>query len=215
MNQVIQSKFQIILSLLLVGILFGSCKKEPDRAIVISKLKNSAKLATVEYIVTKVISAKDKNWFAKDAYFFAETEATIKAGIDLEKLKEEDIRIKGRKISITLPPVEIINFSYPAEGFKVIQKYSDEDAIFKWNSIDVAQKDDLYRQGEADIRANIDDLGIIETAESNTRAIMKKILTLSGFDEIYIEFSDSPKHLSTPDRQLLNELKDYFSKNKN
>lgn len=215
MNLVIHSKQPAILGLVFIIILFGSCKKEPDRAVVISKLKNSAKLATVEYIVTKVISAKDKNWFAKDAYFFAETEATIKAGIDLEKLKEEDINIKGSRISITLPPVEIINFSYPAEGFKVIQKYSDEAAVFKWNSIDVAQKDDLYRQGEADIRANIDDLGIIKSAESNTRTIIKKILTLSGFDEIYIEFSNSPKSISTPDKQLLTDLKDYFSKNKN
>ena len=67
--------FVVVLMLLIST----SCSRKPDRAQVISKLKNSAKLATVEYIVTKVISAKDKNWFAKDAYFFAETEATIKA----------------------------------------------------------------------------------------------------------------------------------------
>ena len=35
-------------------LLMVSCSNEPDRALVISKLKNSSKLATVEYIVTKV-----------------------------------------------------------------------------------------------------------------------------------------------------------------
>ncbi len=204
-----------ISGLLSAMLIASSCSQQPDRALVISKLKNSAKLATVEYIVTKVISAKDKNWFAKDAYFFAETEAVIKAGIDLEKLKEDDIKIDGRKISIKLPAVEIINFSYPAEGFKVIEKYSDESAIFKWNSIDVGEKDDLYRQGEADIRANINDLGIIKTAQENTRILLKRILAISGFDEIYIEFADNPQGLETQDKQLLKDLKEYFSKNKN
>ncbi len=204
------------LSLLIFTMLSSSsCSREPDRALVISKLKNSAKLATVEYIVTKVISAKDKNWFAKDAYFFAETEATIKAGIDLEKLKEDDVKITGNRISITLPPVEIINFSYPAEGFRVIEKYSDQASIFKWNSIDVKEKDNLYRQGESDIRENINDLGIIKTAQTNTRILIKKILTFSGFEEIYIEFSDSKGDLATQDKQLLKDLKEFFSKNKN
>jgi len=202
-------------SILLLFILaVVSCNRsEPDRAMVISKLKNSAKLSTVEYIVTKVISSKDNNWFAKDAYFFAETEATIKAGIDLDKLKDDDIKIDGVKISLLLPPVEILNFSYPSEGFKVIEKYSDEAAIFKWNSIDVATKDDLYRQGESDIRQNIDDLGIVNTAQKNTRLLLTKILSLSGFDEIYIDFKEQ-ESLSTPDEKLLKELEEFLNKKK-
>ncbi|MDF1550248.1 MAG: DUF4230 domain-containing protein [Bacteroidales bacterium] len=213
MNVQLNLRTCIILFFLFIST--SSCRKQPDRALIISKLKNSAKLATVEYVVTKVISAKDKNWFAKDAYFFAETEAVIKAGIDLEKLKEEDIKIAGRKISITLPAVEIINFSYPAEGFQVIEKYSDEAAIFKWNSIDVVEKDDLYRQGEADIRSTINDLGIVKTAQTNTRLLLKKILTLSGFEEIYIDFKDSDKDMETPDKQLVKDIEELFSRNKN
>ncbi len=201
-------------ALLMIMLIAVSCNRsEPNRAMVISKLKNSAKLSTVEYIVTKVISAKDKNWFAKDAYFFAETEATIKAGIDLDKLKDEDVKIDGSKISILLPPVEILNFSYPAEGFRVIEKYSDEAAIFKWNSVSVSMKDDLYRQGEADIRQNIDDLGIINTAQKNTRVLLTKILSLSGFEEIYIDFKKQ-ESLSTPDETLLKELEEFLNKKK-
>ncbi|OQY05569.1 MAG: hypothetical protein B6I20_01015 [Bacteroidetes bacterium 4572_117] len=201
---------QFILFLLLIAS-FSCNRSEPDRAMVISKLKNSAKLATVEYIVTKIITAKDNNLFAKDAYFFAETEATIKAGIDLDKLKDEDVKIDGTKISILLPAIEIVNFSYPSEGFKVIEKYSDETAIFKWNSIGVATKDDLYRQGETDIRQNINDMGIIKTAKKNTRVLLTKILSLSGFEEIYIDFKHQ-ETLSTQDETLLKELEEFLKK---
>ncbi len=200
-------------TLILLLLFNTSCNQNPDRALVISKLKNSAKLATVEYVVTKVITTRDQNWLAKDAYFFAETEATIKAGIDLDKLREEDIKIDGTRISILLPPIEIINFSYPAEGFKVIEKYTDQAAIFKWNSINVATKDDLYRQGEADIRQSIDDLGIVKTAQKNTRMLLTTILRLSGFDEIYINFKKSEK-LNTQDENLLKELQEFLNRKK-
>jgi hypothetical protein len=207
-------KMVILVTLgLLVG-LFSSCTKEPERPMIISKLKNSAKLATVEFIVTKVVSAKDKNWFARDAYFFAETEASIKAGIDLEKLREEDVNIEGNKISLILPPVEILNFSYPAEGFVINEEYTDQSAFLKWNTIDVETKDDLFRQGETDIRASLNDLGIIKTAETNTRLLLRKILILSGFEEIYIEFKKGPDLLETPDKQLLKELSEFLNKNK-
>jgi hypothetical protein len=201
-------------ALFIILVFSVSCNNEPDRGMVISKLKNTSKLATVEYIVTKVISAKDKNWFARDAYFFAETEASIKAGIDLEKIKEENVKIDGKKISIKLPPVEVINFSYPAEGFKVIERYTDESSIFKWNSIDIETKDDLYRQGEADIRASINDLGIIKSAQENTKLLLNKILTLSGFEEIYIEFSENQETIQTPDQQILKDLSEFLEKNK-
>lgn len=208
-----KNSFHKIATFSLAIILFSatSCSREPDRALVISKLKNSAKLATVEYVVTKIISAKDNNWFTKDAYFFAETEATIKAGIDLEKLKEDDVKITDNRISITLPAIEILNFSYPAEGYKVIKQYSDDPSIFKWNSISVEQKDNLYRQGEKDIRENIKNLGIIKTAESNTRTLIKKVLSLSGFEEIYIDFKPENSEYNSQDRALLNELKDHLS----
>ncbi len=205
----------LLLLATLVILISISCNLEPDRTLVISNLKNSSKLATVEYVVSKIISAKDDNWFAKDAYFFAETEAAIKIGVDMEKLKEEDISIQGKRISIKLPPVEIINFSYPAEGFKVIERYSENNAILKWNSIGVKQKDELYRQGEIDIRNNIKNLGIIETAQKNARTLLTKVLQLSGFQEIYIEFKRNNDELLSQDKQMLKEFKEFILQQKN
>jgi len=71
----------------------------------------------------------------------------------------------------------------------------------------------LYQQGEADIRQNIDNLRIIETAQKNTKVLLTKILRLSGFDEIYIDFKEK-KNLSTPDETLLKELEEFLDKKK-
>ena len=175
-----------------VLIIFASCKEEqPDRGEVIQKIRNASELATVEYVVSKVISAQKKHFLSKNTYFFAETEATIKAGIDLSKLRPGDIDIKKDRINIELPAIELINFSYPAEGFKVIKKYTSNQALFRWNNFSVKEKDKLYRMGETDIRNNIDNLGITESARENTALFLRRILQKAGFNEIYIHFKDS------------------------
>ncbi len=167
----------------------SSCKEKSttQKAEVISKLQASSKLSTVEYVVTKVISAEKKRLLA-DKYFFAETKAFIKAGIDLSKITEEDVVIQGEKINITLPAVEILEFSYPPTAFKVVEEYTSSNGPLDFNTISLSERDALYRAGEVDIRNSIKNLGITETAEKNTRFFFTSILRSSGFNEIYIKF---------------------------
>lgn len=174
---------------------FQSChvKTKPDRAQVIDKLKSSAKLATVEYVVTKVISSEKKHWLFKDTHFFAETEANIKAGIDLDKLRENDVQINGTRISILLPAIEMINFSYPAEGFHVVDDYTDQNKRLQWNNFTLNDKDKLFRDAETSIMENIDKLGITKSAETNTRKLLTRILRSLGYTEVYISFRKTGK----------------------
>jgi len=172
-------------------ITISSCKEKttPQKAEVISKLQASSKLSTVEYVVTKVISAEKKRLLS-DKYFFAETKAFIKAGIDLSKINEEDVVIQGDKVSITLPAVEILEFSYPPTAFNIVEEYTSSNGPLDFNTISLAERDALYRAGEVDIRNSIKNLGITETAEKNTRFFFTNILKSSGFNEIYIKFKN-------------------------
>jgi len=207
-NIAISNVLLLVFSFFLVSCEMFS-KNGVSRGEIVTKLKSSAKLATVEYVVTKVITAKQKRIIFKDKYFFAETEAYIKAGIDLNKLKEEDIEIEGTKIRIVLPPIEIINFSYPADSFKMVDKYTKNPGVFS-REFSLEQREELFRKGEESIREDIKSLGIVETAQNNTRMLIEKILIASGFNEIYIEFR--------PNKELTNDFdameKDMESKDK-
>lgn len=177
--------------LLFLGFLFlyYSCSdNKTDRAYVVNKLQSSSKLATVEYVVSKVVNYKKERKIFTDTYFFVETEARIKAGIDLSKLKEEDIVIEEDKINIILPDIEIINFDYPPENFKKIEQYNQEPSFMNWGKLSAKDKDELFRQAEIDIKENIKDLGITKTAQENTRKLLTKILKSLGYKEIYIQF---------------------------
>lgn len=191
----------ILSVVILFGILLLGCKEEaPKRAQVVSKLKSSAQLATVEYVVTKVISAEKKHLIGRNSYFFAESEAYIKAGIDLDKLQEEDIKIEGKKISLTLPAIEIITFNYPADAFKVVESYTYGRPLMWWKKFDLEERDKLYRQGEEDIRNNIEEIGVEKTAKKNTILLLTPILEASGFEEIYISFKEKKSKKKEEDK---------------
>lgn len=159
-----------------------------DRGIIVSQVKDISELATVEYTVSKVIlSAKKGTLSIGTATFMAESEATITAGIDMNKLSAEDIIIHEKQITLKLPAIEIINFSYPAEKFKPIDRYIENSF---WTKITVEDKEELYRQAQSAIMNQIQLIGIKETAEKNTRKLLVPILERSGFEEIYIHFKE-------------------------
>ena len=96
-------------------VLLSACKD--DRGLVVGKIKKASKLATTEFTIDKMVyGVKRKRllWVVKlnEAKFLAHSKAIVKAGVDLEKLRKEDVDIEGKSISLKLPPVEVINFSY-------------------------------------------------------------------------------------------------------
>ena len=179
----------LAISILLV---FSACRKN-DRHLVISKIKSTAKLATTETIIDKVvIGQKDLKLFGivkiSNAEFVAYTQAIVKTGIDLTKIQRNDIKIDGKIIELELPPVEVLDFAYPFEKYEIDTILSNNDFI---NKIDVIDQEDFFRKAEIDIRKHLKFMGITEQTQENTRKMMEGMLKNLGYEEIYISFADS------------------------
>lgn len=180
-----------VLCWLFVGLLFfSSCKKEEKRYLVVSKIKSAAKLATTETIVDKVVFGSQERRFLgfvrlNEARFVAASQAIVKAGIDLEKLRADDIKIEDKRIEINLPSVEVLNFSYPFTLFEIDNAITDNAFL---NKIDIEDHEYFYQQAELDIRRNLQHLGIRQTTEQKTRLMMTGLLKNLGYEEIYLTF---------------------------
>ena len=169
-----------------------SCNEQ--RALVVGKIQEASKLSTTEFRVDKLVfGIKNKRilWVIKlnQAQFLAQSQAIIKAGIDLEKIKEEDIQIQGKKIHLNLPHVEVINFSYPAEKFKKIEILTSDAFSTK---INLEDQEKFFQDAELDIRGSLQYMDIVETTEKKTRRLMDAMLRNLGYTEIYIEFKTGP-----------------------
>ena len=189
----------VIIILAFICLNFLSCKQD-KRSLVISKIQAAAKLATTETVIDKtVVGSKSKKLLGlikvSEANFVAYTEATVKTGIDLNKLSRDDIRIEGKEISILLPPVEVLDFSYP------FQKFDIDSTILKdsWvNRFDVLDYEEFYRQAELDIRNQLQYTGIIEATQNKTRIMFQGLLKNLGYEAIFIKF--------TPTEQLFQPI---------
>jgi len=177
---------------LIIGIgcclILFSCKK--DQGFVVGKIKKASRLATTEFIVDKVVFGVKKRkllWVVKlnEAKFVARSQAIIKAGIDLERLQENDVKIDGKKISLMLPAVEVINFSYPAEKFMKDTLISD-DAFM--NRVTLADQEQYFQDAESDIRNSLKYMDIIPITEKKTARMLEVLLQSLGYEEIYIDF---------------------------
>ncbi len=182
-------KQALTIACILAVLLLSGCQKN-DRHLVISKIQSTAKLATTETIIDKVVIGQKEKRIAglvkiSNAEFVAYSQAIVKTGIDLKKIERDDVKIEGNIIELDLPAVEVLDFAYPFERYEIDTILSDND-IF--NKIDVIDQEVFFRQAEIDIRKHLKYMGIIEQTQENTRKLLESMLMNLGYEEIYISF---------------------------
>jgi hypothetical protein len=178
--------------MLIVVLMISSCRKEDKRYLVVSKVKSASKLATTETIIDKVVlGTQEKRLLGiikvNKAYFAANSRATIKSGIDLSELSEKDIVIEDRRITLHLPHVRVLDFSYPFSTYKIDSTITKNRFL---NKIDILDHERFYMMAELDIRNNLQFTGIREATEAKTKLLMEGLLKNLGYEEIYITFKE-------------------------
>ncbi len=168
--------------------LIFSCNKEKEKTEVLA-LKEMSELATVEYIVTKIVRAEDnKTWFkVGDRKILMSCEASIKAGIDFSQIGEEDVTIDGKSIMMVLPKAHLISMNIKPEDVRV--EYI-ETGFFR-DEFSTAERDALLVQGEKQIRSSVESLGVLGAAEANASLFISNYLKTLGFNRINIRFSST------------------------
>ncbi|MEL6252849.1 MAG: DUF4230 domain-containing protein [Bacteroidota bacterium] len=190
--------------LTLAGILLG-CSPSDPRGLIVSKVQASAKLATVEYVLNKYIFGlkKKKFLFVKlsDANFIAQSEARVKVGIDLSKLKPQDVEVNGKSIKLKLPPVEILNFSYPPDKFEM-------DTVLSNGKIKIEDIEIFSRLAEVEIRRDLHFVDIEETGQEKTRLFLSTLFKNMGFEEVLFEFEPISLDEAKYFQESLNSLRE-------
>jgi len=172
----------VILALLAVNIAVPRRKAKP--LLSARTLKDLAELATVEYSVTKIVSYKDVAWYGDRKILF-EAAATVKAGIDLNELTDQDIKLENdTTVTISLPAPKIMLFNMKPENMREI---FNESGILR-SDFSNTEKDGLLSQGEKDIRAKVRQMDILQRAARNARILIESWLKKMGFVAVHIIF---------------------------
>jgi len=178
----------LLIFFILATSFFCACsgKRVPTPAETVATLQEMEKLATVEYTISKVVKASDnKSWYKiGDRKILITCEATVKAGINMKGITEKNITTSGKTIRIQLPPPEVLSVNLPPEGIRV----AFEEVSFFREQFTSAERDDLLKQAEEQIRNSGSELGIITQAKTNTQLFLSKFLLQLGFEKVEISF---------------------------
>ncbi|MEM7510155.1 MAG: DUF4230 domain-containing protein [Bacteroidota bacterium] len=168
----------------------------------ISRVKNVSKLAALEVKLDKMVFARKETkvltmFFGGitmgRASYIADTEATLLVGIDAGKLKAHDVTTSLGRISIKLPPIEILDFSYPAESFE------ENTSYVPTGNFNLKDKEEVFLNAEMEIRKMLPYLNLEKKAQEKTRQILIPILMEMGFEEIEIDYYSSTDFEEIPE----------------
>jgi hypothetical protein len=151
----------------------------PDPITYINEIRALARLETIQYSVEKVITGETgggtfQGFFGDKILFVGH--GTVIAGIDLDKLRPEDMRFENGVLTVQLPPAEIFIAALDNEKSYVYDR--DTGLLAKPDP----NLETLVRQSaEQEILKGALEDGILEQAQINAEAYLIKFFSALGF----------------------------------
>lgn len=188
-------KYRFVYWLIACAFVLSSCGTDdaPAKDEEIYEIRTIGMLSTSEYTVGKIIKLDDKgtwtNWKWGDRKILMSCKAKIRAGVDLNKVKDSDIKVNGKRIEIQLPPPEIISFEMNPDQIKTeMVEISGLRTNFSQQ-----EKNTILRLGEKAIRKDMQQLEILNDAEKNAIVFLTDFYKALGFEEIIIHGTEQDK----------------------
>jgi Protein of unknown function (DUF4230) len=154
----------------------------PDPVTYINEVRALARLETIQYSVEKVITAETGqgtfDFLFGDRMLFV-AHGTVIAGIDMEKIGPDQLRLDNGVLYVTLPPAEIFVATLDNQKSYV---YDRETGFLNKGVQDL---ETLARQSaEDEIRKAALDDGILQQAQTNAENYLFRFFQSLGYDNV-------------------------------
>lgn len=157
----------------------------PDPITVVRNVRGLARLETIQYTVQKVITAETNQgpfgFLFGDRLIFV-AQGYVIAGVDLEKLGPEDMRVENGVLYITLPEPEVFVATLDNEKSYVYDR--ERGALTRG---DVNLETTARAAAEAEIRNAALEDGILDLARQNAENYLYRLLRDLGYPEVIFE----------------------------
>jgi hypothetical protein len=161
----------------------GRTQINVDQPTVVHQIQQLQRLETVSYTMDKIISGEHDNaylpkFLAGDRLLLV-VHGEVVAGINLAGLQPGDVLIQGQKVSIHLPPAEVLSTRIDNARTRV---YSRDTGLF--SSPDPNLESEVREEAERQLRQAALQDGILKIAADNARNTISSMLKGFGFLEV-------------------------------
>jgi len=173
--------------------LFGSkgATRTYDTPVLLEQVQTLSELVTVKYVVEKVEIWEDPpsglmQFVAGDNRILLLARGVVKAGVDFQKLKPEDLKVQGKTIWINLPPARITDAYLDDKETKVIERTTGF-----LRSFDKDLEQNIRRTAVDDMRQSALRGGIVRDANDRARTQLASFFHLMGFERVEFNVPNS------------------------
>jgi hypothetical protein len=145
---------------------------------VVHEVQSLSDLVTVKYVMDKVVVLEDVKWYGENRVLLL-AHGVVKAGIDLKRLKPEDVSIAGKTISLKLPPAQITDAYLDDKASQVIDRTTGLLRAFDKDLEQTARQnavDDIERAARRG--------GILDEAGKRGRTELENFFKRAGFEQV-------------------------------
>lgn len=153
-----------------------------DSPAIVREIQQISELASVKYTVQKVVAVREQKLPFGEESLLLVVQGRVVGGIDLSKMKPDDIARAGDDLYINLPPA------------KVLHAYLDEkqtrvwDRKVTWFTPWIPYNPDLETRARQQALQSIQDtaaeMGLLKEAERNAQATIRALLRAAGFAQV-------------------------------
>ncbi|MFO8035356.1 MAG: DUF4230 domain-containing protein [Anaerolineales bacterium] len=157
----------------------------PDPVTVIHEVRSLARLETMKYSMEKIITAETRQgafeWLLGDKLIFV-AHGEVIAGVDLNKLTGDDLKVENGVLYVTLPDSEIFTTAIDNEKSYV---YDRDTGLFTKGEVNL--ETEARRAAEREIREGAIEDGILELAAQNAESFLDRLFRDLGFPEVIFQ----------------------------
>ena len=168
----------------LVDAVLGKRSVKVSQPEVVRQIQQLSRLETVVYTLEDVIDGEHDytdllpKFLTGDRILLIGYGQVI-AGVNLERFGSNNVRIRGRAVTLQLPPPEILSVRVDNQRTRV---YSRETGLLVPADPDL--ETEVRQEAERKLRQAALKDGILETANQNARATLRSLLGGLGFEQI-------------------------------
>ena len=92
-----------------------------NTATMLKRVQTLSELVTVKYVLEKVVILEDVKWYGENRVLLV-AHGVVKAGVDLQEIKPEDVRVDNKKVVVKLPPARITDVYLDDKKTRVVDR---------------------------------------------------------------------------------------------
>ena len=152
---------------------------------VVRHIQQLNRLETVVYTMDQVVTEEHSTAFPAvlvgDKILLI-VHGDVTAGVDLSKLRPQDVRVNGKSIRLKLPDAELFSTRLDNARTKV---YSRDTGLF--STPDPQLESDARRRAERQMTGAALEEGILKSASQNARNTITALVRSLGFEQVEVE----------------------------